>query len=71
MALNPKLLEVLVCPETKAQLLYDESNNKLISTDPVSRRCYKIIDDIPIMLIDESEILDKDTWKKEVSKLRS
>ncbi|KAA3597862.1 MAG: hypothetical protein DWQ06_12230 [Calditrichaeota bacterium] len=71
MALNPKLLEVLVCPETKAKLLYDEPNNKLISTDPDSRRSYKIVDDIPIMLIDESEIMEKDSWKDAVSKLRN
>jgi uncharacterized protein len=59
--INPKLLEILCCPETKADLVLEEQT--LVSTDAKSRRRYKIINDIPIMLIDESEVLEIDEWK--------
>jgi uncharacterized protein YbaR (Trm112 family) len=59
--INPKLLEILCCPETKADLVLD--GKTLVSTDANSRRRYKIINDIPIMLVDESEILGIDEWK--------
>lgn len=61
MAVNPELLKILVCPETKAPLVLD--NNTLVSTDSVTRRRYRIEDDIPVMLIDESEILSEEEWK--------
>jgi uncharacterized protein YbaR (Trm112 family) len=56
-----ELLEILVCPETKAPLVLD--GQTLVSTDPDSRRRYRIEDDIPIMLIDESEIVDQAEWR--------
>ena len=58
--ISKKLLEILCCPETKADLVLD--GNSLVSIDEKSRRRYRIEDDIPIMLIDESEQLDMDTW---------
>ena len=61
MAVDPKLLEILVCPETKAPLVLD--GNTLVSTDPETRRRYRIEDDIPIMLIDESEVLSENNWQ--------
>jgi uncharacterized protein YbaR (Trm112 family) len=61
MAVDPKLLEILVCPETKAPLVLD--GNTLVSTDPETRRRYRIEDDIPIMLIDESEVLSENDWQ--------
>ena len=61
MAVDPKLLEILVCPETKAPLVLD--GNALVSTDPETRRRYRIEDDIPIMLIDESEVLSENDWQ--------
>jgi uncharacterized protein YbaR (Trm112 family) len=36
----------------------------LVSTDPATRRRYRIDDGVPIMLIDESEELDDATWKE-------
>ena len=51
--IKKELLDILCCPETKADLVLD--NDRLVSTDKDSRRCYKIEDDIPIMLIDEAE----------------
>ena len=61
MPISKELLEILVCPETKAPLVLD--GETLVSTDPKTRRRYKIKDDIPVMLIDESEILDEAEWK--------
>src|SRR6476661_7021368 len=56
MALNPKLLEVLACPEDKGPLLYLQDEDALYN--PRLKRRYAIRDDIPIMLIDEAETVD-------------
>jgi uncharacterized protein YbaR (Trm112 family) len=56
MALNPKLLEVLACPEDKGPLLYLQDEDALYN--PRLKRRYAIKDDIPIMLIDEAETVD-------------
>ena len=53
MALDPKLLEILACPDDKGPLLYFEDESSLYN--PRLRRRYAIRDDIPIMLIDEAE----------------
>ena len=60
--ISKELLDILCCPETKADLVLDD--NYLVSTDRVTRRRYRIENDIPIMLIDESEQLDMEVWKK-------
>ena len=52
MALDPKLLEILACPEDKGPLLYFEDEQLLYN--PRLKRKYEIRDDIPIMLIDEA-----------------
>lgn len=57
MALHKELLDILACPESKQPLVYFEQENFLFC--PASRLKYKIIDDIPIMLIDEAERLDE------------
>jgi hypothetical protein len=59
--ISKDLLDILCCPETKADLVVD--GNFLVSVDKNTRRRYKIEDDIPIMLIEESETLDVETWK--------
>jgi uncharacterized protein len=59
--ISKELLDILCCPETKADLVLD--GNTLVSTDKGTRRRYRIEDDIPIMLIDESEQLSMDEWK--------
>lgn len=64
--INPKLLEILCCPATKADLVLD--GQTLVSTDAKSRRRYKIVNDIPIMLIDESEVVGADEWKSIMQK---
>lgn len=60
--ISQELLDILCCPETKADLVLE--GESLVSVDKSTRRRYKIENDIPIMLIDESEQLDIDTWKE-------
>jgi uncharacterized protein YbaR (Trm112 family) len=56
MALDPKLLEILACPEDKGPLLYFADEGALYN--PRLKRRYRVQDDIPIMLIDEAETVD-------------
>ena len=56
MTLDPKLLEILACPEDKGPLLYFA--DELALYNPRLRRRYAVRDDIPIMLIDEAETVD-------------
>ena len=63
---SKELLDILCCPETKADLVLD--GETLVSTDKETRRQYKIENDIPIMLIDESKQLDLDSWKEIMKK---
>lgn len=53
--IDPRLLEILVCPLTKATLEYDASRNELISH--AAKLAYPIRDGIPIMLADEARPL--------------
>jgi uncharacterized protein YbaR (Trm112 family) len=53
---DPKLLELLVCPLTKAVLEYDAERQELISRP--ARLAYPIRDGIPIMLPEEARPLD-------------
>lgn len=53
---DPKLLEILVCPVTKTTLEYDKEAQELISR--AARLAYPIRDGIPIMLPDEARKLE-------------
>ena len=53
---DPKLLEILVCPLSKGPLRYDAAAQELISDQ--ASLAYPIRDGIPIMLIDEARSLD-------------
>lgn len=55
-SVDPKLLEILVCPVTKGPLDYDAEAQELISHQ--ARLAYPIRDGIPIMLPDEARHLD-------------
>ena len=55
---DPKLLEILVCPLTKQPLEYDRARNELVSR--AAGLAYPIRDGIPIMLPDEARSLDDD-----------
>ena len=56
--IDPKLLEILVCPITKGQLEYDAERQELISR--AAKLAYPIRDGIPIMLVDEARTLRED-----------
>lgn len=51
-----RMLEVLVCPQTRAQLTYDSKAQELVSK--AAHLAYPIRNGIPIMLVDEARKLD-------------
>ena len=53
---DPKLLEILVCPLTKGPLEYDKQKMELISRQ--AKLAYPIRDGIPIMLVEEARELE-------------
>jgi uncharacterized protein YbaR (Trm112 family) len=55
-ALDARLLEILVCPKSRAPLIYFEAEEFLFC--PESRLRYRIEDGVPVMLIEEAEELD-------------
>lgn len=57
MEIDPKLLEILVCPVTKGPLIYDRERQELISKR--ANLAYPIRDGIPVMLPEEARNLDE------------
>lgn len=57
-AVDPRLLEILVCPLTRGPLVYDRARQELISEQ--AGLAYPIRDGIPIMLSDEARRLDEE-----------
>jgi uncharacterized protein len=55
-SIDPKLLEILVCPLTKSRLEYDAAKQELVSR--AAKLAYPIRDGIPIMLPEEARKLD-------------
>ncbi|WP_026615426.1 MULTISPECIES: Trm112 family protein [Ensifer] len=53
---DPKLLELLVCPLCKGRLSYDAEANELISEK--ARLAYPIRDGVPIMLVSEARKIE-------------
>ena len=53
---DPRLLELLVCPVTRAELIYDATRQELISR--AAKLAYPIRDGVPIMLPEEARKLD-------------
>jgi len=56
--IDPRLLEILVCPQTKGPLVYDREKSELLSKKAML--AYPIRDGVPIMLIDEARALSDD-----------
>lgn len=56
--IEPKLLELLVCPLTKGSLRWDEERAELVSAS--ARLAYPVRDGIPIMLPSEARALEED-----------
>jgi uncharacterized protein len=59
--MDPKLLEMLVCPVTKGPLIYDRQRDELISRS--ARLAYPVRDGIPVMLEDEARKLSPEEWE--------
>jgi uncharacterized protein YbaR (Trm112 family) len=57
MDVDPKLLEILVCPVTKTTLIYNRDRQELISKK--AGLAYPIRDGIPVMLPEEARALDE------------
>ena len=55
-SIDPKLLQILVCPLTKTNLRYDKEKQELISDK--AKLAFPIRDGIPILLTDEARKLD-------------
>lgn len=51
--IHPDLLKILVCPDSRAPLVVVDDGS-LLSTDPKTRRLYRVEDEIPILLVEES-----------------
>jgi len=62
MAIPQDLLDILACPDCKTPVVLD--GERLVCCKPDCRRAYPIRDDIPIMLIEESQSLESDAWQK-------
>ena len=60
-SVDPKLLEILVCPVTKGPLVYDKDKQELISKS--ARLAYPIRDGIPVMLEDEARRLEPNEYE--------
>ena len=56
---DPKLLEILVCPVTKTTLIYDRDRQELVSH--AAKLAFPIRDGIPILLEEEARRLDEQT----------
>jgi uncharacterized protein YbaR (Trm112 family) len=63
-AVDPRLLELLVCPLTKGPLHYDRARQELVSDQ--AGLAYPIRDGIPIMLVDEARVLGEDEGIPEI-----
>ena len=66
MAIDPVLLDILVCPLSKASLR--EIDGALVSTDPETRMRYRIDGTIPVMLAGEAEQMAEEEWKEAMSR---
>jgi uncharacterized protein len=69
MALDPKLLEILACPDDKGPLLYFAEEGALYN--PRLKRRYRVQDDIPVLLIDEAETVDDAEHERLLAKAAS
>jgi uncharacterized protein len=66
MTLDQRLLEILACPEDKGPLYYFADEDTLYN--PRLKRRYRIVDGIPVMLIDEAESVDDDEHARLMAK---
>lgn len=58
--INQDFLEMLCCPESKAPVI--QKGDWLYSTDPQTRRRYPIRNGIPVLIVEESEVLSEEDF---------
>ncbi|MEZ5237645.1 MAG: Trm112 family protein [Microthrixaceae bacterium] len=68
-ALDPRLLEILACPQDKGPLLYFRDESSLYN--PRLKRRYSVTDGIPVMLVDEAESVDDAEHERLMAKAAS
>ena len=56
MAISPDLLEILRCPKCKSEVKIDEKQTRLKCVNPDCSLVYPIVDEIPVMLVDEATV---------------
>jgi len=69
MPLDPLLIEMLACPQDKEPLLWFEDEDLLYN--PRLHRAYRVVDSIPVMLIDESVEVDDAEHERLTAKAKS
>lgn len=52
--------DILVCPKSHAELV--QEGDSLVSTDPQTRLRYKVVDDIPILIVEDAVELNPEEW---------
>lgn len=62
--MDKKLLEMLVCPLSKGNLILDKENDELICEK--SGLAYPIRNDIPIMLVEEARVFDEEKYEQSI-----
>ncbi|MEX2365754.1 MAG: Trm112 family protein [Pseudohongiellaceae bacterium] len=67
--MDKQMLNILVCPVTKAPLQIDREKEELIST--AAKLAYPIRDGIPVMLEDEARVLSQEEYEHWLSKKSS
>ncbi len=60
--MNKKLLDILLCPESKMPLLYDKKVQELVCVQ--SGLAYPVRDGIPVLLVDQARKLSEDELQK-------
>lgn len=65
---DPELLKIMVCPQSRAPLV--QVGDWLCSTDAGTRRRYPVRDGLPIMLIEESEVMDEEEFNRVMQQAR-
>jgi hypothetical protein len=57
MPIKKELLDILACPACHGQIVYNEDKDSLDCCD--CKRRYPIRDDIPVMLVEEAQIIEE------------
>jgi uncharacterized protein YbaR (Trm112 family) len=69
MPVSPDLLDILACPSCKAEVFLDTAGGEFIQcVNPECRRRYDVREDIPVMLIDESTVLESADFEAALSR---